>query len=71
MAKAQRQVEPLLYSIDETAAALGISRGKIYSEIKERELQTTRIGDRQFTTREQQLDYVARKQSSRRLTRTR
>ena len=55
--------EPLLYDIDQTCARLGgIGRSTFYTEVKAGLLQTTRIGDRQFTTDEQQRAYIACKQ---------
>jgi hypothetical protein len=61
--KSATQVEPLLYSIEETCVRLGgIGRTKLYAEIAAGELETVRIGDRQFTTDEQQRAYIARKQ---------
>jgi excisionase family DNA binding protein len=56
------EVEPILYSMEQTAQRLNVSRTLIYSEIAKGELQTTQIGDRRFTTNEQQRAYIARKQ---------
>jgi hypothetical protein len=56
-------VEPLLYSIPETCARLGgISRTLLYAEIAAGKLETVKIGDRRFTTAEQQRAYIERKQ---------
>jgi hypothetical protein len=55
-------VERLLYDVDETCHALNIGRTLFYAELKAGELQTTQIGDRRFTTREQREAYIARKQ---------
>jgi hypothetical protein len=64
-AKPAQTVEPLLYSIEETCVRLGgIGKTKLYAEIAAGELETTRIGDRQFTTDEQQRAYIARKQQA-------
>jgi hypothetical protein len=55
-------IEPLLYSVDETCVRLGIGRTKYYAEVAAGELETVCIGDRRFTTDEQQRAYIARKQ---------
>ena len=63
MAKKQTvEVEPILYSMDQTALRLNIGKTKLYDEIGQGELETTRIGDRRFTTDEQQRAYILRKQ---------
>ena len=54
-------VEPLLYSVDQTCTRLNLGRTMLYREIAAGELETVRIGDRQFTTDDQQRAYVARK----------
>ena len=56
------QIEPLLYSMVQTARRLNISRTTVYSEIAKGELETVCVGDRRFTTDEQQRAYIARKQ---------
>ena len=56
-------VEPLLYSIPETCARLGgIGRTMLYAEIAAGKLETVKIGDRRFTTDEQQRAYIERRQ---------
>jgi hypothetical protein len=55
-------IEPLLYPVPETCARLGIGRSKFYAEVAAGEIETVQIGDRRFTTDEQQRRYVARKQ---------
>jgi hypothetical protein len=55
-------IDPLLYDLDQTCADLGnIGKTTLYAEIKAGELETLRIGDRQFTTREMRLAYIERK----------
>jgi hypothetical protein len=56
-------IEPLLYSVPETCARLGISRTLLYEEIAAGAIQTVKIGDRRFTTDEQQRAYIQRKLS--------
>jgi hypothetical protein len=61
--KSATPIDPLLYSIEETCARLGgIGKTKLYAEIAAGELETLQIGDRRFTTDEQQRAYIARKQ---------
>jgi hypothetical protein len=54
-------VEPLLYSIEQTCTRLNLGRTMIYKEIARGDLKTVTIGDRRFTTEEQQRAYVERK----------
>jgi excisionase family DNA binding protein len=55
-------VERLLYSVDETCVALNLSRTVFYAQVKAGELETVRIGDRQYTTEKQRRDFIACKQ---------
>jgi transposase len=59
------EIEPILFSMDQTAQRLNISRTLLYAEIGKGELETTKIGDRRFTTDEQQRAYIGRKQRPR------
>ena len=54
-------VEPLLYSMDQTCVRLGIGKTKLYAEMSAGDLEYVEIGDRRFTTEEQQRAFVARK----------
>jgi hypothetical protein len=54
--------ERLLYDMDETCFRLNIGRTKLYAEMGAGEIEYVEIGDRRFTTDEQQRAYIARKQ---------
>ena len=53
-------VEPLLYSVDQTCTRLNLGRTMLYAEMGAGS-QYVEIGDRRFTTDEQQRAYIARK----------
>jgi excisionase family DNA binding protein len=60
--KPAAEVEPILYSMAQTAESLNVSLTTVYNEINKGELKTVRIGDRQFTTDEQRRAFIRRKQ---------
>jgi hypothetical protein len=64
MTKTFAAVEPLLYNMDQTSARLSLGRTMLYYEMAAGELEWLQIGDRRYTTNEQQLAYIARKQAA-------
>jgi len=59
MPKADNEVPRLAYPINDFAAAVGIGRTKIYSEIRSGRLKAKRIGSRTIITADAARDYLA------------
>jgi excisionase family DNA binding protein len=51
--------EPLLDSINQAVARLGISRSLLYSEINKGRLRTVKVGKRRLVPRDAQRDWLA------------
>lgn len=54
----------LAYTVDEAAAALGISRSQLYKLLKKREIQSVLIGSSRRITPEAIRDFLAAKAAS-------